>query len=674
VPQRNVLGVVLDDSRSMRIRDVGSEQRVAAVERTFADSTALMRALAGRFALRYFRFGGAVTPATGVDGLTAAAPRTDLAGALRGASQELADAPVAGLIVVTDGADNADGDMDAALLALRARHIPVYTVGVGAERFARDIFIDRLALPATTLAGSGVLAQVAIGARGVRGDTTSLTVEADGRIVARQPVDLPAGRELIEVPVRIPPLVAGNHLITVRIAPLANELITENNRTEAVLRVRPAMEQVLYFEGQPRFEFGFLRRAFDGDSSVRLVGLLRSARGKFLRINVADSLDLLGGFPTRREDLFRYRALILGDVEASFFTGDQLRMIADFVDKRGGALIALGGRDALDAGGYAGTPVADVLPFTLESDGRASSDTATISLKVQPTALGLTHPALQLGPDPATNVARWDSLPPVTSVNHLGEMRAGAETLLVGHPLPRGATQPVLALQRYGRGESLVLGVQDTWLWKMNPATPLDDHKYETFWRQLVRWSLDQVPDRIDLAATPQHPAPGDAVTLRARVVDSVYNPANGAAVTADVTTPQGEMVRIPLDWALRDDGSYSATFAATDSGAYRYTVTAVQGTDTLRSAEAELAVDPRGADMDHAEQRTPLLQRIASETGGRYYPLNALTSLPEDVNITESGITAHESRDLWDMPAVLLLLIGLLAADWGYRRWCGLA
>jgi uncharacterized membrane protein len=673
VPQRNVLAIVLDDSRSMRIRDVDTNRRVAMVQRAFADSAAIVRKLADKFALRFFRFGADAAPIHDATSLTAAGARTDLATALQSVRQELADVPVAGIVVVSDGADNSASDLSTALINLRVKHVPVYTVGVGRERFDRDVSLDRLDVPSSTLKGSGVLVTATIAARGATGDSATVTAEADGRIVASQTIVLPAQRDVVDVPMRLPPLDVGSHAITVRVSQLRGEVITENNEAEALLRVRPGYERVLYLEGEPRYEFAFLRRAFDADSAVRLVGLLRSAKGKFLRVNVADSLDLIGGFPTRRTELYRYRAVILGNIEASFFTGDQLRMLEDFVDHRGGALLALGGRQALGEGGYAGTPVADVLPFTLETGGRRSADTSTATLKIEPTSAGSNHPALQLGPA-GSNAARWDSLPTLTAVNQLGDLRAGAIRLLDGRPVPRGDARPVLAMQHYGRGLAAVLGVQDTWTWKMDPRTPVESRTYENFWRQLVRWTLDQVPDRVEAAAEPSRVGPGESVTVRARVVDSIYMDVNNATVTAEVTTPTGALDTIPLDWTLRDDGTYAGRFVAGEAGTYRFTVLAVQGTDSVHSAVGALLADSRGADMDHAELRTALLQRIASETGGKYYPIAGMAQLPDDVVLTESGITAHESRDLWDMPAVLLLLIVLLATEWSYRRWRGLA
>jgi uncharacterized membrane protein len=674
VPQRNVLALMLDDSRSMQIRDADTVSRIAAVRRAFGDSSALMRALRQRFAVRVFRFSNDATPIAGVTPLTASGTRTDLAMSLASVQQALADAPVAGIIAVSDGADNGGGDIAGTLRALQARGIPVYTVGVGSEQFAHDVSVDQLDVPRTVLHGSGALVTVTLGMHGVAGDSTTLTAEADGHIVARVAVRLPADRDLLDVPIRVPPLAAGLHVVTVRVAGVPGELVTDNNASQSLLRVRGGYERVLYFEGEPRPEFSFLRRAFDEDSAVRLVGLLRSAPGKFLRLDVADSLDLLGGFPTRPEELFRYRALILGDVEAAFFSGAQLRMIGDFVSRRGGALIALGGRTALGEGDYAGTPVAQVLPFTLASAGHRTDDTNVVTLHVMPTAAGVRHPALQLGGSLVQDTARWDSLPNVTTVNQLGDLRPGAVTLLAGRPLPSGPSRPVLAMQHYGRGVAAVLGVQDTWLWKMNPATPVDDHTYETLWRQWVRWSLDQVPDRIEAVAVPERAGPGESIALRAHVVDSLFEDVNDARVSATVVTPTGRTDIVPLDWTLHNDGTYAAPYAITDSGTYQFTVMAVHDGDTTRSAPAGALGDAQGADMQHAELRASLLQQIATATGGRYYAIEHTTQLPDDVMLTHSGIVTHEVRDLWNMPAVLLLLLTLLGCDWGFRRWRGLA
>jgi uncharacterized membrane protein len=674
VEQRNVLAILLDDSRSMRIVDADGGRRIDAVSRTFGDSAALVRQLGERFALRFFRFAGASSPLVAASALTATGTRTDVAAALDGVRQELADVPLAGVVLVSDGADNSAADLEPPLLGFRARRVPLYTVGVGVERFARDVAVERVALPASVLDGGAAVADVTLGIRGADGEIVKLSVEADGRVVHQEDVTLQGGRETMQVPLRIPPLPKGTHLILVRATPLAREVITENNEAHGVLRVRPGREKVLFLEGEPRPEFGFIRRAVADDSALQLVAVLRSAPGKYLRLGVDDSLELATGFPTRRADLFKYRAILLGNIEAPYFSGDQLRMLGEFVSRRGGSLLMLGGRATLAEGGFTGTPVDEVLPIALQGGGGVASTDQLEEFYVRPTATGRAQPMLQLAATPSASVARWGSLPPLTSVNRLGAVRPGATVLLEGQPTNGGKARPLFATQRYGRGKSAIFGVQDSWLWRMDPMAPLEDATHAAFWRQTLRWLLDDVPERVDLATTPAQVGPGEAVTMRVRVADADFLDIDDANTVVQVTPPVGEPFDVVLDRLPREPGSYIGRFTPALAGRYELVARAQRFTDTAFATSMTILADTLGVDMERAELRTPLLRRIAEETGGQYYPIAEAGKLVDDVQLTESGITVRDARDLWDAPIVFFLLLTLLAVEWGLRRRWGLS
>lgn len=673
VPQRNVLAILLDDSRSQRIADMDGESRLAAMQRSFADSSALVRALADRFALRFVRFGAETRRVDGAQSLEATSTRTDVAHALDATREELTGVPLAGVILVTDGADNGGGDLDAALLGLRARKVPVYSVGVGQPRFDRDVAVERVSAASTALTGGTVLVDAAIRLRGTGNSPVIVTAEADGRIVATDTVRAPSGGDVVSVRLRVPPMPPGTYRLSVRATPLPDEMVPENNVAHTVLQVRAGPDRVLYVEGEPRPEFAFLRRAVAADSGVQLVGLLRSAQGKFLRLGVKDSLELLTGFPSTREELFGYRALIIGSIEASFFTGDQLRMLADFVNTRGGGLLALGGRSALTEGGYRGTPFADVLPIALD---RAPRDTGgpPVEYRLTPTAAGRALSALQLANTDDASRAKWASLPPLTSVNALGALRPGATALLTGRTGESTIDQPLLAYHRYGRGLGAVFGVQDSWLWRMHADMAVEDQTHLMLWRQMLRWLVDGVPDRATVAASPDRVGSGEPVTLRAQVADASYLDVNDASVITTVISPSGAPTDVMLDWSVRADGAYAGRFVPTETGVHTLSTQVVQGRDTIRTTSGTLLVDDADADVLQAEQRVPLLQRIARETGGRYVPLADADRLLDDVSYTESGVVVRETRDLWDMPAVFLLIALCLGTEWMWRRRRGLA
>lgn len=673
VPQRNVLAILLDDSRSMTLQDLGEGTRADAVRATFGDSAALVRALGDRFSLRFYRFAADVRPAAGAASLSGGGTRTDVAAALRGVREELGGLPVAGIILVSDGADNGGGDAEAAMLALRARRVPVHTVGVGLERFPRDIAIERVAFPARPLEGAALLADVTLRLRGVGGERVTLVVEADGRRVGERTVTLPSREETARVQIALEPLPAGVHRLSLRAPVLRDETVAQNNEAHGVVQVRAGPDRVLYVEGEARPELAFMRRALAADSAVQLVTLLRSAERKFLRLGVRDSLELAAGFPATRAELFGYRAVILGSVEAAFFTPEQLGMLGDFVSQRGGGLLALGGRLALAEGGFRGTPVAEVLPIALDR-ATLAEDAAATEYRLRPTPAGRAHAFLRLSADDTASAARWDSLPPLTVVNALGSLRPGAQALLTGRREADTEDVPLLATQRFGRGTAYVLGVQDSWLWKMHASIPVEDRTHETFWRQLVRTIAEEAPDRLELASVPAIAAPGEPVTLRARVADDRFADVNDAAVEVTVGAPDGRQQTVPLEWTLGEDGVYTGRFVPEVAGMHTLAAEARRGRDTVRALDGALLADDSGADVEQAELRTPFLRRIAESTGGRYYPLADVGALAEDVMYTESGVTVRESLDLWDMPLVFLVLTALLGGEWALRRKWGLA
>ena len=465
---------------------------------------------------------------------------------------------------------------------------------------------------------------------------------------------------------------AGPRRIQFRIPPQQGERVDRNNRRNVWVDVRGESEKILYFEGEPRFEVKFMRRAVEDDENLQLVTLQRTAEGKYLRLSVTDSTELQFGFPTTREELYRYRGLVLGSVEASFFTHDQLRMMADFVSERGGGLLFLGGHSAFAEGGWAGTPVEEVMPVVLGAP-QTGSNQYFAEIEVTPTPAGLAHAAVQLDAEPEDVAARWDSLPPVTIVNQLTEIRPGATTLLQGRVAGGGPNQVVLAFQRYGRGKSLALTAQDTWLWQMHADVPLEDQSHEAFWSQMLRWLVDGVPDAVQVQADLEQVEPGETVRLVGMVSDSTYIEVNDATVRARLTSPSGRVDEVPMEWTVETDGEYVAEFQPSEMGDYEIELLAERDGETIGTHHAWVHAAPSDDEYFGAARRTDVLRRIAEETGGQFYTAQTASTLPEDISVTGAGVTLVEENDLWDMPALFLLMLLLMGAEWGYRRVRGL-
>ena len=345
MPQQNFLGVLIDDTRSMQIADRDGEPRASFVDRQFGGVEGpILTALAERFVVRLFSFSSDTNRIESVDALTYDGTQTHLGQALTRAQEELAGVPLSGLVVVTDGADTADGLPPDSLMPLQAAGVPVFTVGLGREAYTRDIQLSRVDTPRAVLQGASLVVDVVVVQTGYEGQLVNLLVEDEGRIVADEQLTLPADGEPTTVRVRFTAADAGPRLFSFRISPQVDEMVTQNNIRNVLIVVEDTREKVLYFEGEPRWEVKFIRRAVAEDDNLELAVLQRTAENKFMRMGVEDADDLAGGFPRTREELFKYRALILGGIEANHFTPDQLRMISDFVSDRGGGLLMLGSR------------------------------------------------------------------------------------------------------------------------------------------------------------------------------------------------------------------------------------------------------------------------------------------------------------------------------------------
>ena len=680
VPQQNFVGIVLDDSRSMRVADEQDKARSAFVADQFGSPNApLLAALGQRFVPRVFRFSGAAERLQSSSDLTFDGTSTRFGDALDRVRDEMSGLPVAGVIVVSDGADNAEDTLNESIAGLKAQGMPVFSVGVGKEQLARDVQVTRAETPRRVLKGASLVVDVVITQSGYAGAKVPLLVEEDGKLVASEDVTLPRDGDAVTVKVRIKEGDAGSRVFRFRVPVQAKEEVTQNNQRDALITVYGGQQRVLYFEGQPRPEPKFVRQATDEDPNLHIVMLQRTAEAtpnapdKYYRMGVEGPEDLVNGFPATREELFKYPAVILGSVEGAAFTPDQQRMLEDFVSVRGGGLLILGGLRSFSEGGWAGTPLSNALPVTLDRSVPKPVD-PPFELAVRPTREGESHAAAQITDRAEDAAAKWAALPALTAVNDVptSALKPGAIPLLIAAS-QRSGERVVLAYQRYGRGKSLVMPVQDTWLWRMR--MPLEDTTHHHFWQRLTRWLVDGAPDRVSITGFPERVQRGEPVTLTADVFDPEYKGINDARITARVTAPSGKTESVPMAWTLDRDGEYAAKFTPSEDGLYAVAVggAARDGRD-VGTGTLTVRVAPSDAEYFDAAMRAPLLTRLAEDTGGRFFKAADTSALVDAITYSGRGVTVVEERELWDMPIILILLLGLMGGEWLYRRSRGLA
>lgn len=661
-PQQNIVAVMVDDSRSMALVEDGKSRKDRV---TGALQGGLLDQLGKKFQVRTYRFSSALERIEKLEALNAGGNASRIGENLSTVAAESSTLPIGAIVLLSDGADNTGGvDLDT-IGTLRRLRIPVHTVGVGREKFDKDVEITDVQVARRALPDSRLSAQVTLKQRGLANTKTKIVVRNDGKVLAARDITLkPEGTLQTEI-VAFQSGTAGLKNLQVSVEPIAGEENPNNNGVTRLLNVQNTKPHVLYIEGEPKWDFKFIRRAIDEDRTLQLSTLLRTTQNKTYTQG-PNAQQLAVGFPAKVEEMFQYQGIIIGGVEASYLTVTQLELLKQFIDRRGGGVLITAGRGGLSEGGWGKSSIGDLLPLTLpDRKGTFHRDPANVEL----TAAGRESLMCRLEEDPDKNVERWKKLPYLADYQEAGVPKPGAIVLVDALPTSKGRL-PLLTVQNYGRGRVGVLATQGTWRWQMQQ--PLADKSHEMFWQQLMRWLVSETPGRL-VASTPKSVyADETKVTFRADVRDRNYLPMTDAKVTANIIGPGGVAEQVELAPDPVTPGTFTGSWTADKPGAYVAEILAKRGDEEAGRDVINFRREDGVAENFGAEQNRELLEKLASETGGRYYKVDDLKKLPEEISYSEAGITIRETKDLWDMPAVFFLLLGLRGAEWLLRRRWG--
>ncbi|GIV60564.1 MAG: membrane protein [Rhodothermaceae bacterium] len=687
VPDENFVAVIVDASESMNIPDgvLGETRFDDARQLLFDPEEGLVPALETVFKLRYYTFGRA---AARVDSLPPRPgdDRTDLSAALDRVLADFRGVPLAGVVLLTDGGDNSTGVPLNRAEALRARDVPLHVIGLGREAFDVERELLEATVSKSVEQGTGAEIEVKVRSWGPEPEPVTFSLYRDQTRVLSERRPLKGAGRIDQFALFYEPDAPEAAVYTLQVEPARGEPNGENNALDVLIDPRTDTLRVLHFDNLRR-DFKFIKRALEGDQVVAFTSVVRTGTGKLYRQGLRSPEELAGGFPATQAELNTYDVVLVGDVEASFFTPEALRMLERFVRVRGGGFLMLGGRNSFTEGDYDLTPVADLLPVELDPERRQVVPTAFFDperpvfdpahpeqrqgFAFVPTATGYESPILKLAPDPATNRARWATMPPMTSLNLLGPVKPGATVLAEKPGDDFGPREPLLVVQRYGKGRTAALPTASTWRWQM--LLDAADTRHERFWRQLVRWLAASAAGRVALDPGGDRFVPGDPLSLAVTVVDADYEPVPEATVTAQVTGPAGADLPLAFRPALGEPGTYTATFVPETSGVYEVEVSARQDTTLLGTDTRSVLVAPSRREYYDATLKRGFLESLAEVAGGAYYTPADVRDLPDRLRNRRTSTSIFHTEYLWDMPLVFLLALALLSAEWFYRRRKGL-
>lgn len=707
-PGANLFAVAVDNSQSMRIRDTrGGRTRGEELQQMLLAESYWQTRLGQDFDVRRFALDRGLHDVKDFTLLDFSGEATGIVSALGDIGRRFRGLPIGGVLLLTDG-NATDMNID----SLDWSELPpIYPVVVGADDVLPDVSVERVSVRQTNFETAPVTIHADI--RSIGGGERAVEVvlfDEKSNNIETQTIQLPADAEVATARFQVRPEQAGVNVFRVTATGGTDEAVEANNTRGVVVDNGKGPFRVLYVSGRPNWDFKFLRRALADDDQLELVGLIRIAnrepkftfrrRGEgsgnqlfegfnrddedtaerydepvLTRIGTRDDEELRDGFPKAADELYEYDAIVLDDVEADFFSQDQLAMIEGFVSRRGGGLLMAGGVESFAEGEYRLTPVGDLLPVYLDSDPADRPDASDSEFRLVLTREGWLQDWVRLRKTEDEEQARLASMPAFQSANPVGNLKPGAMELAQVAD-PSGTTYPALVAQRFGRGRSAALLVADIWRWGLRRGE-VENDDLEKSWRQTIRWLVADVPRRVEVEADAgvDRQSSANTTRLKIRVHDAEYLPLENATLQITVQSPDGKQVELSAEADDDEAGLYVAQHYSRTPGPHRASVTvAAPDGSPVGQCETGWVVEPLADEFRQLRANRDLLQQIAAKTDGEVLELDELDGFVSGLDRREMPVTETWIHPIWHHPAFFTFAIACLIGEWGLRRWKGLA
>ena len=727
-PVKNHAVILVDQSRSMALKSEDPEQtRHERASRALERALGLMRSPDRDHEVHVLGFGRGAQPLAG------ALPEptqedTDLLTTLEDVKARLAGKELAGVLLISDGIDHGalgrrarrGEPLDAAsVAALQSLGSPIHTFAASSDEGVQDVAITRVLHDDFAFVHNKVSVEVELSVVGVAPTTLELELRREGQLIQTRQVTTSPQQSAYKISFEFVPKRIGKEIYTVSAPRLPDEALWENNQHAFMLKVIRDKVRALQVVGRPSWDVRFLRSLLKRNPNVDLISFFILRTPSNVQRVPADELSLIP-FPTQElfeQELGSFDLIIFQNFNFGPYNMRQyLPEIAQFV-RHGGGFAMVGGELSFGAGGYAGTPLEDILPVALPGRGQDQVDERAFSPSL--TEAGQRHPITQLAFDPQTNEQLWAQLPQQQGTNLVGAPRQDA-TVLLRHPSQKvkGQPMPVLSVWEVERGRAMALTTDSSWRWGFESlsqgGTP---REYQLFWNNAIRWLIkDPELKLLKIELTQDTWAPSSQAPISVRVSRPDYSPDAGAKGQLIVTRRSLETLARPssaeqpeptsasrltppptrpaspsarqasaqdppatgqpvatLDFEANASGQAELRLALPEPGAYDLRATVKNAAGQLLEDHSTLLVVPQVHEHRDIVPRPDLLAAIARATEGQ------ALSLPRDaldqVKLqAPRAVTVNRRRviQLWDSALTFALILTLLGAEWSLRRRWG--
>ena len=648
---------------------------------------------------------------------------TDVAKALNDSFFRLKGPDAGGLVLISDGADTAHGDLERAANLYKRAGIPIYALGVG-ETDLQDLSISQVRCRRTVSKDTLVHVEVDVRKCNLPAGIHNVTLSRNGRRVGEScklifkdapskssiESNAPENSDSATAVFEFLPDGQGFLEYEALVEPFPGELVTVNNSMAFGLVAFSRKLRVLYMEGsmfqhqtyrsessgtyfnhpmQNWWEHEFLARALTEDSDVD-VDVLAKHEVVSLHGGERPSIETVKArYPKTKKELYQYDVIISSDIPYSHFSDDQIQWTVDFVGKHGGGFVMIGGYDAFGEGKYAKTSIDRMLPVEMNASDDHEDD---VNFNWQLTDEAWSHPIMQIEKDGELNHTAWrERLPRFHGFSRTTRPKPAATTLaVVADEQFDTAYGPsiLLAVQPFGNGRSMALTTDTTGSWgtewedSWGSAAEQNDlsnrnRYYKTFWKNAVRWLAHyrmQAPNQlVQLESDRLVYGRGESPVIRLRVMNEDYELTHEAKVQLTIAGPGGGTEQVAVYPRYEEPGIYERKLELGTIGRYEIEAVAILGKEELGRDKAIFQVRPSTAESRQLSQNADLLKRLASQTGGMYLPIEKASELPQFLREAGHVIEKHRDNDLWDRPWMFILIIGLLCSEWFFRKRSGL-
>ncbi len=655
--------VLLDATASMNIGDEqGGKTRLGRALETLKQARPPAEKLKPGLDVKFFRFGDGLVEQTAEGAFTADGKRTALGDMLIEAVDRQAGVRVAELVVLGDGANNAGlAPLDAAK-RLKARQVPVVTVGFGSESAgaaSKDLAIRDFSAGPTGFVKNRMQVRGTLAARGFANQTVDVELFVEGRTdpVATTKVKIPDGAQLVPITgLAYTPATPGERQLMLRVQPRPGELVDSNNDMSTFVNVLSGGLNVLYLKG-PDFSWDrkFLFRSIASSPDIQAYEIEVRKAASGATGELADDEFATG----------RYNVYLLDNLPAAMLTARQQRLLTDAVEK-GAGLIMLGGRASFGAGGWAATDLARVLPVNIHpGDGQYEPESGVLFL---PNTSGLENYVLRIAPTTAETARIWKSLPRMTGINRFGSPKPNAFVLGTADT-PDG--EPVMVGMETGLGRVLAFA-GETWPWVR--AIQEDGRvAHRKFWRQVIFWLAhkeNQGDASVKIGLDKRRLTTGERLLVSIAARDAKGAPLSDVSYEASVArqAPDARPERIDV-FAQGDDAAANYT-AGLASGVYQVVVKATRAGQPIGEDKARFLVYQDDRELENPAADLALLRQIAETSGGTTIAPELLAKHFRELTGRQFTDTFSQTeKRLWDNWPFFLIFAAVLMLEWILRK-----